>query len=805
MANKLFSELSKGTYSGATAYTVGDFVNYNGSSYACISNSTGNLPTDTNYWALLASKGATGATGATGAAGPEGLIWEGPWLTATSYSVDDAVSNGGSSYICIEAHTSGTFATDLAASKWELLAQKGDTGATGDTGPAGPGISDGDKGDITVSSSGTVWTIDNDTIGLDELSATGTPSATTFLRGDNTWSVPAGSGDVSKVGTPVDNQVGVWTGDGTIEGDANLTFSSGELVIGTNSATAGKLLLKPGDSGNWHWIDNHAASDQLRFSYGVTAGTIVLALLKESGGFFVGTGSASGRISSNGNQDIIIQTGNATTGTITITDGADGNIDINPNGTGNILLGNFTFDGDQTVGAGQDNYVLTYDNATGLISLEAASGGTIDGSGTTNELVYWVDANTVGALAVATYPSLTELSYVKGVTSAIQTQINTKAPSASPTFTGTVILPKTLEIQDTTGDHQYVLAVSELAADRTVTLPLLTGADEFVFKDHAVTLTNKTIALGSNTVSGTKAQFDTAVTDGNFLYVGDITQYTDEMAQDAVGGMAANSTFIDLAYVDGTPSLTASLSATGTPSASTFLRGDNTWATPVGGSGGGYFVDQTPDNGTYGLLAGSVNSSNTVFTVSQGSYSTGTLVVYVNGQLQTQGASNDYQETTPASGTFTFITAPTTGDIVTAQYQTAAGNTGGVTIKNEGSDLTTAVSSIDFVGGSVNATNSGAAVTVTISGLSRSISNINTNTTAGSTAGTDYVYFVTGTTTLTLPTAVGNTNRYTVKSVSGTTVVAADGAETIDGSSTIGIANEDSVDLVSNNTEWKVV
>jgi hypothetical protein len=46
---------------------------------------------------------------------------------------------------------------------------------------------------------------------------------------------------------------------------------------------------------------------------------------------------------------------------------AGGNIDIEPNGTGNVLLGNFTFDADQTVGAGQDNYVLTYDNATGCI------------------------------------------------------------------------------------------------------------------------------------------------------------------------------------------------------------------------------------------------------------------------------------------------------------------------------------------------------------------------------------------------------------------------------------------------------
>lgn len=54
---------------------------------------------------------------------------------------------------------------------------------------------------------------------------------------------------------------------------------------------------------------------------------------------------------------------------------SNGNIDIEPHGTGNVLLGNFTFDADQTVGAGQDNYVFTYDNGTGLISLEASAGG----------------------------------------------------------------------------------------------------------------------------------------------------------------------------------------------------------------------------------------------------------------------------------------------------------------------------------------------------------------------------------------------------------------------------------------------
>lgn len=50
--------------------------------------------------------------------------------------------------------------------------------------------------------------------------------------------------------------------------------------------------------------------------------------------------------------------------------------------------------------------------------------GKLGGSGTTNEIAYFTAGSTLGSLTTATYPSLTELSYVKGATSNIQTQIN---------------------------------------------------------------------------------------------------------------------------------------------------------------------------------------------------------------------------------------------------------------------------------------------------------------------------------------------------------------------------------------------
>ena len=54
----------------------------------------------------------------------------------------------------------------------------------------------------------------------------------------------AGGGDVTKVGTPANNQIGVWTGDGTIEGTANLTYDESNLQLTGDIGSTGTRITK---------------------------------------------------------------------------------------------------------------------------------------------------------------------------------------------------------------------------------------------------------------------------------------------------------------------------------------------------------------------------------------------------------------------------------------------------------------------------------------------------------------------------------------------------------------------------------
>jgi hypothetical protein len=78
----------------------------------------------------------------------------------------------------------------------------------------------------------------------------------------------------------------------------------------------------------------------------------------------------------------------------------------------------------------------------------------------------------------------------------------------------------------TANDFETTLTVTDPTADRTITFPdaggtvaLTSDISYPVTASNTVTFSNKSIALGSNTVTGTTAQFNTALTDGSFATI----------------------------------------------------------------------------------------------------------------------------------------------------------------------------------------------------------------------------------------------------------------------------------------------
>ena len=117
---------------------------------------------------------------------------------------------------------------------------------------------------MRLTSQGALW--------LDEIAAPSTPSAGKGAFYVSTSGVPrfindagtdfdlttaAGGGDVTKVGTPADNQVGVWTGDGTLEGDADFTWDGTTLSV--NGAGAQPIFVAR-DSGSDAFVVENGGS-----------------------------------------------------------------------------------------------------------------------------------------------------------------------------------------------------------------------------------------------------------------------------------------------------------------------------------------------------------------------------------------------------------------------------------------------------------------------------------------------------------------------------------------------------------------
>lgn len=161
------------------------------------------------------------------------------------------------------------------------------------------------------------------------------------------------------------------------------------------------------------------------------------------------------------------------------------------------------------------------------------------------------------------------------------------------TFTGQqaglqIAFNDSIIFEGTTADaFETTLSAGEPTADRTVTLPNAT--DTLVGKATTDTLTNKTINLSSNTLTGTTAQFNTALSDGDFATLAGAETLTNKTLTTPIISTISNTGTITVPTSTGTLALTSGVinnTLTTTTGDMIYASSNNTPARlPVGSTG----------------------------------------------------------------------------------------------------------------------------------------------------------------------------------------------------------------------------
>jgi hypothetical protein len=256
---------------------------------------------------------------------------------------------------------------------------------------------------------------------------------------------------------------------------------------------------------------------------------------------------------------------------------------------GDLLVGTGAQAFDQLTVATTAGYILAVNNATatGLEWIAAPTGditsvtasAPLTGGGTSGDVTIGIQAGTTaqsGAVQLTDSTASTSITTaatpnsVKSAYDLANGKVSSVTASTGITIGGTATAP-TVAIDSTvatlTGSQTLTNktltapVISSITNTGTVTLP--TATDTLVGRATTDTLTNKTIALGSNTVSGTTAQFNTALTDGDFATLAGsetLTNKTVALGSNTVSGTIAQFntalTDADFATLAGSETLT---------------------------------------------------------------------------------------------------------------------------------------------------------------------------------------------------------------------------------------------------------
>ena len=306
-----------------------------------------------------------------------------------------------------------------------------------------------------------------------------------------------------------------------------------------------------------------------------------------------------------------------------------------------------------------------------------------DGVSNWTSLTYFVDATDVVAAALGAYLQDSDVGAVSGVAGLNASQ-NLLVPGTKIIFEGT----------DDAYETEFV--VTDPAADVILTFPNAT--DTMVGRLSTDTLTNKSISLGSNTVTSTLAQLNTAVSDADVASLAGtetLTNKTVALGSNTVSGTIAQFntavTDADLATLAGTETLTnktltsptLTTPALGTPASGVLTNATGLpISTGVDGLGTGVatFLATPSSSNLAATVTGETGSGALVFATSPTlvtpniGVASGTSLT-LTGDLTIQGTTTTIDSTTLVVDDKNI----TLGDVATPSDVTADG--GGITLK----------------------------------------------------------------------------------------------------------------------------
>ena len=300
-------------------------------------------------------------------------------------------------------------------------------------------------------------------------------------------------------------------------------------------------------------------------------------------------------------------------------------------------------------------------------------------------------ANDFETTLAITDPTADRTITIPDVTGTVITTGNLSDITNIGVFTSTITMEGS-----TANDFELTLSAGDPTADRTLTFPDAT--DTLVGRATTDTLTNKSISLGSNTVTSTLAQLNTAVSDADVASLAGsetLTNKTVALGSNTVSGTLAQFntavTDADFASLAGTetftnktltsPTMTAP--ALGTPASGVLTNATGLpISTGVDGLGTGVatFLATPSSSNLAAAVTGETGSGALVFATSptlvtpEIGVATGTSLT-LSGDLTVNGTTTTINSTTLAVDDKNIVL----GDVATPSDVTADG--GGITLK----------------------------------------------------------------------------------------------------------------------------